>query len=100
MNNTKIRERRSVVLMQVQPKKWSHQDELHSLIGKTLRIVTPQGVYIGKLLAADAYTLKLDLRISTKTYAHVIFSKSAMTYYTVSNEDEADDLGVKTTWKK
>lgn len=45
------------------PKKeraWSHQDELKANIGKIIIVHTTNGTIQAKLLAADAYTIKVD----------------------------------------
>lgn len=42
------------------PKRWSHQDDLQEMVGKQIKINVLGASRIGILLAADAFTLKLD----------------------------------------
>lgn len=43
------------------PKKWSHQDELEANIGKEFKFANKEGGLMkGKLIAADAFTLKIQ----------------------------------------
>jgi hypothetical protein len=64
-------ERRPIRLKDNKPKRWSHQDELTSLIGKEIALVFVNGTgsVVGLLTNADAFTLQLVLRNkSIRTY--------------------------------
>jgi hypothetical protein len=66
------------------PKRWSHQDDLTALIGKTIVCGRSDGMSLeGVLVEADQFTLK----IQTPEFAlPVLVFKSALTYIAVANE--------------
>lgn len=64
------------------PKAWSHQDDLKDAVGKHIEIQLNSGPLLaGRLVAADAYTIKLKRASSSL----VTINKSALTYYEITD---------------
>lgn len=91
MNDRHTRERRKAALKTIsrQPKGWHHQRELEDLIGKQIRITTSHGTWIGELVAADQFTVKIDMKGVNGCHFVVLF-KSAMTYFHALKQEIQD----------
>lgn len=63
------------------PRPWSHQQDLASLIGRTINIAIMDGAILsGVLRAADPFTLKIELpdsKADLTVFKHVIASYAA-----------------------
>lgn len=70
------------------PKRWSHQDDLDALIGKRVVVVAIEGGHsFGVLLAADQFTLKLDLEGQSLVTSHYVVFKSALSSFAAAPKE-------------
>lgn len=65
-------------------KAWSHQDEFTKGVGKGIVIHTTSEIIEGKIIAADQFSVKVDIKsASEKDPAEIVLFKSAIRYFEV-----------------
>ncbi|WLR91026.1 hypothetical protein [Shinella zoogloeoides] len=76
--------KKTITLKESRPKSWSHQDDLTAAIGKKIRLMrAPMPNIEGKVLAADQFTVKVEVQSPSGALSAVVVFKSALTSFEV-----------------